>query len=110
MTYPSGGTGAITLTIDATRDGIWSLGEWSVTFPDARYSDRGTVQFPVSGQKPDPLSFFLLTSRSCQGPFGPIEVMHIVVVSVVADHMSGRYTESACTFPDAEGTLDLRRR
>jgi hypothetical protein len=111
MTYPSAGTGMITLTIDdESRHGLWNLGVWSVTFPDARYNDQGRLQMVANAQKLDSLGFFLWTSRFCQGRFGRIEINHIVVVSVAGDHMTGTYTEGGCTVPFLEGTLDLKRR
>jgi len=100
----------MTVTIDESREGALRFGTWSTTFPDPRFSDRGSLQVPVDGQQPGSVVILLSSSRSCQGVFGPTQPSLAVSASVVGDHMAGTYVEFGCIGGVIEGTLDLRRR
>ena len=110
MASPPTGSGLITLTIDESRNGFFSFGVWSATFPDPRDNDRGSLQVAVEGQKPDSVGIILYSSRVCQGLFGPSMISLIATVNVAGDRMAGTYAELGCSVPVVEGTLDLRRR
>jgi hypothetical protein len=110
MTYPPAGSGSMTLTIDESRDGLFSLGFWSATFSDQRYNDRGSLQVAVEGQKPDSVGIILSTSRVCQGVFGSSTVGLVATVTVAGDRMAGTFEEIGCTLPVVSGSLTLSRR